>query len=71
MIIVTTNEIQNKKVKKVIGLVRGSSVRAKWFGKDILAGVRNLLGGEINEYKEYLMKVEIWQLREWLKRLKN
>jgi uncharacterized protein YbjQ (UPF0145 family) len=54
MIIVTTNEIQNKKVKKVIGLVRGSSVRAKWFGKDILAGVRNLLGGEINEYKELL-----------------
>ena len=54
MIIVNTQEISGKKIKETLGVVRGSSVRAKWFGKDILAGLRNIVGGELKEYKELL-----------------
>ena len=54
MIIVNTLEVSNKKITKTLGVVRGSSVRAKWFGKDILAGLRNIVGGELKEYKELL-----------------
>ncbi len=54
MIIVNTHEITGKKIKETIGIVKGSSVRAKWFGKDIVAGLRNLAGGELKEYKELL-----------------
>ncbi|MCA9459288.1 MAG: heavy metal-binding domain-containing protein, partial [Nanoarchaeota archaeon] len=54
MIIVNTAEISGKNIKETLGVVRGSSVRAKWFGKDILAGLRNIVGGELVEYKELL-----------------
>lgn len=54
MLIVSTPDIEGKKIKETIGVVRGSSVRAKWFGKDILAGLRNIVGGELKEYKELL-----------------
>ncbi|MFW6285725.1 MAG: YbjQ family protein [Nanoarchaeota archaeon] len=54
MIIVNTQEVTGKKTVKTLGVVRGSSVRAKWFGKDILAGFRNIVGGELKEYKELL-----------------
>ena len=54
MIIVNTHEVAGKKIKETLGVVRGSSVRAKWFGKDILAGLRNIVGGELKEYKELL-----------------
>lgn len=54
MIIVNTEEISGKKIVQTLGVVRGSSVRAKWFGKDIMAGFRNLVGGELKEYKELL-----------------
>lgn len=54
MIIVNTPEIKGRKIVQTLGVVRGSSVRAKWFGKDILAGFRNIVGGELKEYKELL-----------------
>ncbi len=54
MIIVNTQEIKGQEIKETLGIVRGSSVRAKWFGKDILAGLRNIVGGELKEYKELL-----------------
>ena len=50
MIIVTTDQIDNKKVSKTLGLVRGNTIRAKHLGKDILASFRNLFGGEIKSY---------------------
>ena len=55
MIITTTAEISGKKVKKTLGVVTGSTVRAKHLGKDIIAGFRNLIGGEINEYTEMMV----------------
>ncbi len=50
MIIVTTGQIEGKKVAKTLGLVRGNTIRAKNIGKDILAGIKNLFGGEIKSY---------------------
>ncbi len=42
--------IPNKRVIRHLGLVQGSTVRAKHAGKDIMAGFRNIVGGEIHEY---------------------
>lgn len=50
MIVVTTEGIANKRIVKTLGLVRGNTVRARHIGKDILAGLRNIVGGEIHEY---------------------
>lgn len=54
MLHVSTPDVTGKKIAKTLGLVRGSSVRAKWFGADIMAGIRNTFGGEINEYTKLL-----------------
>ncbi len=54
MIIVNTSEIKGKTILKHLGIVRGSSVRAKWIGKDIIALFKNIIGGEISQYKELL-----------------
>ena len=54
MIIVSTDEIPGKKVTRVLGLVRGNTVRARHLGKDILALLRGLVGGEIHEYTKLL-----------------
>ncbi|ADJ26983.1 protein of unknown function DUF74 [Dehalogenimonas lykanthroporepellens BL-DC-9] len=54
MIIVTSPEIPGKKIVKTIGLVRGSTIRAKHIGKDIMAGFRGLVGGEIGEYTKMM-----------------
>lgn len=54
IIVTTTDFISGYEVAEVLGVVKGSTVRAKWFGKDILAGLRNLVGGEIVEYTEMM-----------------
>lgn len=54
MLIVTTDQIDGKKIKEVVGYVKGSTVRAKHIGKDIMAGLRTLVGGEIAEYTEMM-----------------
>ena len=50
MIIVNTEEIANKKINETLGIARGSTVRARNIGRDIFAGIKNLVGGEISEY---------------------
>jgi len=50
MIISTTETIPNKQVTEVLGISRGSTVRARNFGRDILAGFKNFVGGEIDGY---------------------
>lgn len=52
MIIVNTERIEGKRIVETLGLVKGSTIRAKWFGKDIIASVRNLIGGELKEYTQ-------------------
>ena len=52
VIVTTGNEVPEKKVVKVLGVVRGSTVRARNIGRDIGAGLKNLIGGEIKTYTE-------------------
>ena len=54
MILINTNAIAGKEITETLGLVKGSTVRAKNIGKDILAGFRHLVGGELKEYTEML-----------------
>ena len=54
MIIVTTETVQDKEIVEVKGLVQGSTVRAKHLGRDIMAGLKNLVGGELAGYTELL-----------------
>ena len=54
MLIVNTGDVQGYRVTQYLGMVRGSTIRAKHIGKDILAGLRMLVGGEIKEYTEML-----------------
>ncbi len=54
MIITTSDEIPGKKITKTIGLVKGNTIRARHVGKDIMAGLRNIVGGEIVEYTKML-----------------
>ncbi len=54
MIVTTVSEIPGFRVKEALGLVRGNTIRAKHLGKDILAGLRFLVGGEIPEYTKMM-----------------
>ena len=54
MLVVTSPTIPGKKVIRVLGLVRGNTIRARHVGKDILAGLRNIVGGEVTEYAKLL-----------------
>jgi uncharacterized protein YbjQ (UPF0145 family) len=50
MIIVNTEQVPGKTVRESLGIARGSTVRARHLGRDIFAGLKNLVGGEISEY---------------------
>jgi len=54
MIVVTSETIANKRVVRTLGMVRGNTVRARHIGKDILAGLRNIVGGEVHEYAKLI-----------------
>ena len=54
MIITTTSDVEGKQITKTIGLVKGSTIRARHLGKDIMAGLRGIVGGEISEYTKMM-----------------
>lgn len=54
MLLSTTDEVPGHRVVTVLGLVRGNTVRARHLGIDFLAGLRNLVGGEIADYTKML-----------------
>ncbi len=54
MIIVTTETVPGKNIKKVLGLARGNTIRARHLGKDIMAGFKNMVGGEIVDYTKMM-----------------
>jgi uncharacterized protein YbjQ (UPF0145 family) len=54
MLITTQDEFADYEILETLGLVRGNTIRARHIGKDILAGLRNLVGGEITEYTKML-----------------
>ena len=54
VIITNTTEVPGKEVTEILGLAKGSTIRAKHIGKDIMAGLRHIVGGELKEYTEML-----------------
>ncbi len=54
MIITTTETIPNKQIAEILGISRGSTVRARHAGRDILAGFKNIVGGEISDYTKLM-----------------
>ena len=54
MIVTTGNDVPGHDVRKVLGIVKGSSIRARHLGKDITAFIKNLVGGEIEEYTKMM-----------------
>jgi len=52
IITTTTSKIPNKKVAKILGVVKGNTVRVKNIGKDIGAAFKNMVGGEIGSYTD-------------------
>ena len=54
MIMSTTETIEGKKIVKQLGLVKGNTIRARHIGRDIMAGLRNVVGGEITDYTKMM-----------------
>ena len=56
MILTNTETVPGKRVVEHLGLVQGSTVRAKHVGRDFMAGLKNIVGGEIKGYTELLQE---------------
>ena len=54
MLITTQDEFDDYRITKTLGLARGNTIRARHIGKDIMAGLRTIIGGEITEYTKML-----------------
>lgn len=54
MIITNTDSVPNREVTEILGVVRENSVRAKHIGRDLMAGLKGIVGGEISGYTELL-----------------
>jgi uncharacterized protein YbjQ (UPF0145 family) len=54
MLLSTTNTIYGRKITRQLGLVRGNTIRARHIGRDIMAGLRNIVGGEVEEYTKLM-----------------
>ena len=71
MIITTTDSIGGMRIVNVLGMVRGSTVRARHTGRDIMAGLRAIVGGEITEYTKLLAESREESLRRMTKRAED
>ena len=54
MLMSTTHTIEGKKIVRHLGLVKGNTIRARHIGRDIMAGLRNVVGGEISDYTKMM-----------------
>jgi len=52
MILSTTHSVPNREITEILGIARGSTVRSRNIGRDIIAGLKNIVGGEIEEYTQ-------------------
>jgi uncharacterized protein YbjQ (UPF0145 family) len=71
MIISTTNEVPGKTVKESMGIVIGNTIRAKHIGKDIGAGLRSLVGGELKGYTDMLSEARSEALKRMIQDAKK
>ena len=54
MIVTTCDNVPGREIESSLGLCRGSAIRARHVGKDILAALKNIVGGEMHEYSKLL-----------------
>lgn len=66
MIIVTTEYVHGREIKESLGMVRGNSTRARFFGRDILAFFKNFTGGKVSEYTDLLSRTRQDALNEMI-----
>lgn len=71
MIIVNTDFITNKKIVEVLDMVKGNVIQAKHIGKDIVAGFRQIVGGEIKEYTEMFSEAREIALKRMVDKAKE
>tara|TARA_B100000029_G_scaffold513837_1_gene614607 strand:- start:912 stop:1226 length:315 start_codon:yes stop_codon:yes gene_type:complete len=71
MIITTTETLPNREITDVLGICRGSTVRARNVGRDIFAGLKNLVGGEIDEYTKLQAQAREQALERMIKDAEN
>ncbi len=72
MLMTTSEQVAGKRVVRSIGLVWGSVVRTRHIGRDILAGLKNLVGGEVKGYTELLDRARqeaIYRMEEQARRM--
>ncbi|MFW5897817.1 MAG: YbjQ family protein [Halanaerobium sp.] len=65
LIIVNTEEVAGREISEQLGLVRGNTIRARHIGNDVMAGLRNIVGGEVKEYTQMISEAR----EEALKRM--
>jgi uncharacterized protein YbjQ (UPF0145 family) len=65
LIIVNTENVAGREISEQLGLVRGNTIRARHIGSDIMAGLRNIVGGEVKEYTQMISEAR----EESLKRM--
>lgn len=66
LITVTTDFVPGREIAEAQGIVRGSTIRAKHIGKDIMASLRMLVGGEVKEYTEMLVEARNESIRRMI-----
>lgn len=54
MIVVSTETVPGHRIRETLGIVRGNTIRARHVGRDVLAQIRNLAGGEVREYTKLM-----------------
>ncbi len=70
-LITTMDSIPGYRIKKVLGVVSASTVRARHIGRDIIASLRNIVGGEIKEYTELMEQARAEVLRRLVEKAKG
>lgn len=71
MILVNTETIPGKTIQSVFGIVSGSTVRSKHFGRDLLAGLKNIVGGELTAYTELLEESRSQAVQRMIEQAEN
>ena len=71
MIVVTTEQIEGKRVTETLGLVKGSTIRARHVGRDVMATLRNVVGGEVKDYTVMLAQAREEALQRMIEQAEN